>query len=578
MDSSDESGSEFDGFTAHDLELAQDRLDSLLENASDIDLSDFEDDVDDSDDDIPLAALFRIRQNNADNGGADEAEGPGEIMWIDQLTAKHVDDFVGNPGPVTILDKNKNEMDFFHLIFDETLYQKFADETNKYARAVQEKNGHDKKWYDTNSAEMRSYIAFHIIMGIVVAPNQDMYFTKDNLYRPTGINERITRDRMDKLHQYFHVCDSSQNPPKGQPGHDKLARVRPILESVREKLKSQYRPHKETSIDEAMIAYTGRLGFKQYIPMKPTKRGIKVWMRADPNNGFVNDFQVYTGRENNVAEKGLGERVVKDLTRDIWGQNHHVYCDNYFTTVPLFEELLQNKTYACGTVRANRKGLPPAVVKAKLRKQGDMIQRQKGNLVATAWHDKRTVLLLTTNVDPTERTTVQRKQKDGTIVEVPCPNAIRTYTQNMNGVDRADQPRSTYCINRKCTKWWKYLLWFIVDIAICSSFILMKESPNHHLRTRTGRQKSRSQLEFRQKLSHQLLGTYQGKRKREVVPERQNLGVLHWPADLGKKRTCKQCSKNGLRKEPKTGCEQCGVNLCVPCFKPYHKDSFPELF
>lgn len=33
-------------------------------------------------------------------------------------------------------------------------------------------------------------------------------------------------------------------------------------------------------------------------------------MRADPNNGYVNDYQVYTG---NVAEKGLGERVVRDL-------------------------------------------------------------------------------------------------------------------------------------------------------------------------------------------------------------------------------------------------------------------------
>lgn len=36
-------------------------------------------------------------------------------------------------------------------------------------------------------------------------------------------------------------------------------------------------------------------------------------MRADPNNGYVNDYQVYTGKEGNVAEKGLGERVVRDL-------------------------------------------------------------------------------------------------------------------------------------------------------------------------------------------------------------------------------------------------------------------------
>ena len=185
-------------------------------------------------------------------------------------------------------------------------------------------------------------------------------------------------------------------------------------------------------------------------------------MRADPHNGYVNDLQVYTGKENDVPERGLGERIVKDLTRDIWGQNHHVYCDNYFTSVPLFEELLDNSTYACGTIRANRKGLPPFVVQGKLKKQGDLRQQQKGNLVATAWHDKRTVLLLTTNADPTKNTTVLRKQKDGSVRDVPCPEAIKNYTQNMNGVDRADQLRATYSIARKASNggnmssgfWW----------------------------------------------------------------------------------------------------------------------------
>lgn len=145
----------------------------------------------------------------------------------------------------------------------------------------------------------------------------------------------------------------------------------------------------EASVDEAMVAYTGRLGFKQHIPLKPTKRGIKVWMRADPNNGYFNDFQVYTGKEGNVAEKGLGERVVRDLTREIWGKYHHIYCDNYFTSINLFQDLFDNLTYACGTIRTNRKGIPPAIAKAKLKKQGDIIQRQKGSMVATAWHDKR---------------------------------------------------------------------------------------------------------------------------------------------------------------------------------------------
>ena len=71
------------------------------------------------------------------------------------------------------------------------------------------------------------------------------------------MSERITRDRFDKLCQYFHVSDISSNPERGQPGHDKLAHVRPVLEDIRVQCKTQYSHHCETSIDEAMVAYTG---------------------------------------------------------------------------------------------------------------------------------------------------------------------------------------------------------------------------------------------------------------------------------------------------------------------------------
>ena len=104
----------------------------------------------------------------------------------------------------------------------------------------------------------------------------------------------------------------------------------------------------------------------------------------------------------------------------------------------------------------------------------------------------------------------------------------------MNGVDRADQLRSTYSICRKAAKWWKYLFWFKVDVAICNAIILMKESPNHIITTKSGRRRERIQLEFRKKLAHQLLGDYWGKRKRESIGEHQTRGLSHWPTEMDK--------------------------------------------
>ena len=362
-------------------------------NSSDISVESY-----DSDDDVPLAELRQMRQNSE---SSTENEVGGVMEWSVDFQPITVTEFRGNPGPVVVMDDTKTEMDFFNLIFTEDLIKKCTEETNKYAAKAQLVRP-DGKWRNVSYKEMRAYFGFQIVMGIVVAPNLDMYWCSDPTFSPSDICERMTRDRYDRISRYFHVADTTNNPPRGQPGHDKLGHVRPILETVRKTMMNNYRPHKEVSVDEAMIGFTGRLGFKQYLPMKPTKRGIKVWVRADPYNGYVNDIQVYLGKENSNGDRGLGERVVTDLTRDIWNNGHHVYCDNFFTTVRLFEELQQHGTYACGTVRSNRQGLPDQIKNQKLKKQGECVMVQKGNMVASAWRDKKTVSILSTNFDPTK--------------------------------------------------------------------------------------------------------------------------------------------------------------------------------
>ena len=58
---------------------------------------------------------------------------------------------------------------------------------------------------------------------------------------------------------------------------------------------------------------------------------------------------------------GLGEYVVKTLTKGFENKNHHVFCDNFFTSVKLFEDLEKDEKdgiHGCGTVRRDRKGIP----------------------------------------------------------------------------------------------------------------------------------------------------------------------------------------------------------------------------
>ena len=66
-----------------------------------------------------------------------------------------------------------------------------------------------------------------------------------------------------------------------------------------------------------MRKFKGRSPLKQYMPLKPTKRGIKLWLRCDAGTGYIYDMNIYCGKETNPQENEgsltLGERVVKLL-------------------------------------------------------------------------------------------------------------------------------------------------------------------------------------------------------------------------------------------------------------------------
>ena len=222
------------------------------------------------------------------------------------------------------------------------------------------------KWNRMTVEELKAFLGFHILMAINHLPSLDDYWRRDPLLNYAPIADRITRDRYRELSRYLHFNDNDTLVPRDSPGYDRLGKVRPLINHMSKKFADLYQPHREVAIDEAMIKFQGRSSLKQYNPMKPIKRGIKVWVLSDSHNGYFSKFQVYTGKEGNRVEHGLGERVVKTLTAELQGKHHHAFFDNFFTSVKLVEDLLANGVYSCGTARKDRKGFPPTLKQAKL--------------------------------------------------------------------------------------------------------------------------------------------------------------------------------------------------------------------
>ena len=147
--------------------------------------------------------------------------------------------------------------------------------------------------------------------------------------------------------------------------------------------------------------------------------------------------------------------VVLRLVEPICGLGLHICGDNLYTSPALFTRLHSLGFEACGTLRLNRRGIPPEA-KVRLEKGEKRLVPVDDDMNVVQWHDKRGVSILSTLHDDSpvavERRT-QRAQGGREVVEKP--EAIVEYNKYMGGVDLGDQLLTYYGYPHRTVKWWK---------------------------------------------------------------------------------------------------------------------------
>ena len=235
--------------------------------------------------------------------------------------------------------------------------------------------------------------------------------------------------------------------------------------------------------------------------------------------------------------------------------------------------------------------------------RGEATTRQSGNLVASVWRDKRLVYLMSTNCQPNDDATVQRRNRDGTVQQVPCPPSVVAYNRCMGGVDRGDQLRQYYRVRCKTRKSYRYIFWFLFDSCAVNAYILRKAFvPVTNISTKEATVRT-----FRVRLAEGLIGQYCSrrrycppepvreaalhsstppmKRRREETGSSHHRGTsdCHFPIK-GHRSRCVYCwNERGHRRvETNIRCRQCGKALCATaqdppldgpsCFERYHTE------
>ena len=521
--------------------------------------------------------------------------------------------FLGN-SRTNISDFHGQPEVFFNALFDERMWTVIANSTNLYARSKSNINGGNRcldpthpdykkhcrlnSWSDASVGDMKMFIAHILVMGLVKKPDLEKYWNTNSKTKIPFFGQYMSRNRFQALLWNFHVNDDSDNLPRNSPGHDPLAKLRPFVDMVERNFIYAYQPSKALSFDEACCPFKGRLRFRVYNKSKPNRFHIKLFQVSEASSGYILGFHIYTGKNSSCVstqskplhpECNKTTKIVLGLleTTKLLDKGHHIYMDNYYTSPELFSELYFRETYACGTARLNRKGMPMSVKNAQL-KPLESVYLRNGPMLCLKWSGekkkskKKPVTILSTIHQATELLT---KKKDAHGNRIPKPVPIYEYTKYMSGVDLSDQYMSFHVALRKSMKWSRKLFFHLFNMVMLNSYLLNKKF---------GKRKM-SKHDYIEYIANYLVDT--GYPTLTCVPRRtfnpsnvERLTERHFPKRIplrnGKLQgiVCRACnftrsqitamgyaSQNLSRKTTIYWCEECETPLCItPCFEIYH--------
>ena len=185
--------------------------------------------------------------------------GTSPNSWTDQLQSVTINAFTSTVGPTT--DIPESPIDVFELFFSEDLQEEIVRENYRYAKQVMGDQQY-QSWTPITVEELKAFFGFSILMGVNHLPSLDDYWSRDQRLRYAPIADRIPRWCFREISRYLLFVDNDHLPPRGDPAHDRLGKVRPLITHLSNKFATLYEPSKEVAVDQAMINFQGHSSLK----------------------------------------------------------------------------------------------------------------------------------------------------------------------------------------------------------------------------------------------------------------------------------------------------------------------------
>ncbi|XP_048853990.1 nucleolar protein dao-5-like isoform X5 [Brienomyrus brachyistius] len=361
------------------------------------------------------------------------------------------------PGPTKLAVRQVSDIrSAFELFISKSIQKDLLKMTNLEGKRI-----YRKQWKDMDDVDMHAFYGVLILSSVY----------KSKREKPRSLwDPKTGRPIFSAVMSWmdFNKCTNCLRFDKwkkecARQQEDELAEIQPVWDKWVEQLPLMYNPGSNVTVDERLIKFKGRCSFKQYMPSKLARYGIKIWAACDAASSYAWNMQICTEKAKDVISKrDQGMRVMFDMTQGLSG--HHITCGGFFTSYDLGQKLLKRNMTMVGPILRKKPELPPEISTLKERKvtSSEFLYTANTTLVSYISRKGKNVILMST------------LHREGQISdrEDKKPEMILHYNATKGGVDNLDRLMACYSCQRKTLRWPHMIFYNMMDISAYNAFVI----------------------------------------------------------------------------------------------------------
>lgn len=455
----------------------------------------------------------------------------------------------------------KTAIDCWHNLFTDEMLELIVKYTNQYIDIIRDNFSRERDIKPTDVIELRAFMGLLYLAGAYRGNRQSL----EELWGKEGDGvEKFSLVMNIKRFKTLIRClrFDDRNTREERKTVDRLAPVREIFQKFIQNCQKSYIPGENVTIDEMLPGFRGRCPFRQYIPSKPNKYGIKLFSVVDAKMNYTYNMEIYTGSQPDgpFVVSNKPRDVVKRMAEPFFGSGRNITADNWFTDMNLVDELKKKKLSYVGTVRKNKRQLPPQFVATKGRKKfSSLFGFSEGKtLVSYVPRANKNVILVSTLHSDDSIDVDSGEQKK--------PDMITFYNSTKGGVDTVDRMCATFNVSRNIKRWPMVIFFTMLNIGGINSQVLYLGNNLDSIRRRP----------FLKQLAHELTIGELSRRSVKTVGMPTDLQMrlkrFRTPSQeeekdtptAPKRRRCSACTmETGLRRLTNHECKKCTAPICL---------------